>query len=188
MALYDPWPTGCYHRRVDQRWRKQTPFHSPSVIANIKQMPAVQDDDLISADTILPGPVSPLKATVIHHLLIRIIQSEIHSRLQTPGNSCPSAEWFDSMCQRIDQWHATVPSPTGFTSVEWFEINQSISKVQLYRPTPANPNPSRENLQKAFIAAGETMKMYRNWQRTGNINSRESLLVPACPVLTLQIG
>ncbi|WWD22211.1 hypothetical protein CI109_106702 [Kwoniella shandongensis] len=133
--------------------------------------PLPYDDELITADALLPGPTSPIKATVLHHFRVRLIQSEIHERLYSPNSPCPSRDWFEHIAQKLKEWTDNCPPTTGFISREWLEINVSLTQVQLYRPSPANPNPGREDLEKAFAAAGELMRVYRVWQRAGQVNS-----------------
>jgi hypothetical protein len=79
-------------------------------------------------------------------------------------------EWFDTVVNRLDEWRATYPSPTGFVSTEWLDLNYHMTLTLVFRPTPANPNPGRQATKKALHSSSATMRVYKEMYRKGRIN------------------
>jgi hypothetical protein len=74
------------------------------------------------------------------------------------------------MRNRIIQWRRGAPSPTGFCSVLWLDLNMHISLTLLHRPSPRNPKPSKEDLIMARQGASGAMRTYKEMLKTGRIN------------------
>lgn len=70
------------------------------------------EDENITSDGILPGPVSERKVLSIHFCKMRLLQAEIRRVLYEKKRAEPSSEdhpWFVQMTQKVDDWLATAP-------------------------------------------------------------------------------
>lgn len=65
------------------------------------------DDDYISAEGILPGPVSEKKTVAVHFLRMRLLQAEIRRVLYQKKRPEPKNEdhpWYKQMEQKLQDW------------------------------------------------------------------------------------
>lgn len=70
------------------------------------------DDDYITADGILPGPVSEKKTVAIHFLRMRLLQAEIRRVLYQKKRPEPKNEdhpWYKQMEQKLQGWVDVCP-------------------------------------------------------------------------------
>ena len=70
------------------------------------------DDEYITADGILPGPVSEKKTVAIHFLRMRLLQAEIRRVLYQKKRPEPKSEdhpWYAQMEQKIRDWVDACP-------------------------------------------------------------------------------
>ncbi|KAK8866076.1 hypothetical protein IAR55_001227 [Kwoniella newhampshirensis] len=146
--------------------------------------PSIYDDSLISETEIVPGEPSPFKTTPIHIFQIRILQSEILSRLLTSStaSACPQVttvpitsrpppdEWYDEMIRRLEIWRELLPEGKGLTSIEWRRLQYHSTITLLFRPSPANRNPSREAVKRTMMSAIQTIKIYKDMYRMGRVD------------------
>jgi hypothetical protein len=77
------------------------------------------------------------------------------------------------MQSAIDAWGDDRPPGTGFCSDEWLSLCFHQTITLLHRPSPGNPSPSRESLDKALKGSSATMKLYKDVYRTGQMNFGE---------------
>jgi hypothetical protein len=130
-----------------------------------------------------PAAHSSTKATAIHHVRIRQLQSEIQDKLYSPMHhlgaedvhcQMPPLEWFSLISQRLVSWRRKAPAPIGFCSDTWFDLNYHITLTLLNRPSPRNPKPSRESLRITRQASSAVMRSYKEMLKTGRVNWSES--------------
>jgi len=128
-------------------------------------------------------PVSPAKLTAIHHVRIRQLQSEIQEKLYSPvqhsgsndmATHTPPHDWFVSVRERLTAWRQQAPTPLGFCSTSWFDLNYHITLTLLNRPSPRNPKPGKESLRTTRQAASAAMRTYKEMLKTGRVNWSES--------------
>ena len=70
------------------------------------------DDEYITEEGILPGPVSEKKTVAIHFLRMRLLQAEIRRVLYQKKRAEPKSEdhpWYAQMEQKIKDWLAACP-------------------------------------------------------------------------------
>jgi hypothetical protein len=137
-------------------------------VSNTSLQHPIFDDDLTDLFSI-----NRVNNHALKHVQIRVLQSEIHHKLQKPQGTPPDPAWFDTTEQRIQQWRSTAPEGSGFCSPDWLNLNVHSTTMMLYRPSPSNPNPSQQHLRKALIAAGGTMRVYKTMYRNDRINFSE---------------
>lgn len=66
----------------------------------------------------------PYKVVALNFLPLRVLQSEINSRLYSvKAAESPSQEWFDKMFERLKVWLSNSPEPRGCTSAEGYAIS-----------------------------------------------------------------
>lgn len=133
------------------------------------QMPALVEDRLITVNGILTGPTCQLKVAQIQQIRICQLQSEIHSRLYTPGEtadtSCQSV-WTWHMYDQLRLWRDSFTYATPLVTKEWMELQFHVTIVLLFRPSPKRQNPSsEEGLHVALHSAGEAMKLVKTMHR-----------------------
>lgn len=71
------------------------------------------DDEYITADGILPGPVSEKKTVAIHFLRMRLLQAEIRRVLYQKKRPEPRSEdhpWYTQMEQKLKDWVDDCPT------------------------------------------------------------------------------
>jgi len=129
-----------------------------------------------------PDMNSSTKATALHHVRIRRLQSEIQDRLYCPiyhlgaddvSDQTPPIEWFTAITQRLVTWRRQAPAPIGFCSDTWFDLNYHITLTLLNRPSPRNPKPTKESLRVTRQASSAVMRSYKEMLKTGRVNWSE---------------
>ncbi|KAK6358949.1 hypothetical protein TWF696_000122 [Orbilia brochopaga] len=105
------------------------------------------DDNLITKDGILPGPVSTKKLISMHFFKMRRIQSEIRLGLYQNLKETPKDDqdpWFQQMHAKLDHWVSSAPGngEGSGLSQEWFRHRYNNMLIFLYRPSPQIPKPS----------------------------------------------
>lgn len=90
-------------------------------------MPSGLHDVDINSDHYGPptGDVCGYKATFVHTVKIRQLQSEIlaHTYGMHGRVNAPSPEWFDNCYERLKAWLADAPEPRGTMTAEGYAIS-----------------------------------------------------------------
>jgi len=80
------------------------------------------DDEYITAEGILPGPVSEKKTVAIHFLRMRLLQAEIRRVLYQKKRPEPRSEdhpWYAQMMQKLQNWVDVCPTSPSW-SKPWY--------------------------------------------------------------------
>jgi hypothetical protein len=80
------------------------------------------DDEYITAEGILPGPVSEKKTVAIHFLRMRLLQAEIRRVLYQKKRPEPRSEdhpWYTQMMQKLQNWVDVCPTSPSW-SKPWY--------------------------------------------------------------------
>ncbi|KAM3071400.1 hypothetical protein ACMFMG_008995 [Clarireedia jacksonii] len=113
------------------------------------------DDENITAEGILPGPVSEKKRVAIHFLRMRLLQAEIRRMLYLRKRSEPQNEdhpWYAEMMQKMRDWLDNSPETPNW-SKPWFTGRYNTMIVFLFRPSPQVPQPSFRSALMCYDAA-----------------------------------
>ena len=102
------------------------------------------------------------------------------------GPPTPNVDWQQRMMKKLHDWRQgyergqggpgapaverTDGSNTPFITKEWIDLNYNLTLSLLFRPSPNNPRPDHEGLQRAFVASGEAMKLFKAMHRSSSIN------------------
>jgi hypothetical protein len=134
------------------------------------------DDEYITEEGILPGPVSEKKTVAIHFLRMRLLQAEIRRVLYQKKRSEPRSEdhpWYAQMEQKIQDWLSACPqSPawappwcvcppmtTGIANgLTRFAGRCNTMIVTLLRPSPQVPKPSVRSARMCYDASSTNIK------------------------------
>ncbi|KAK6530191.1 hypothetical protein TWF694_003558 [Orbilia ellipsospora] len=116
------------------------------------------DDELITKDGILPGPISTKKLISMHFFRMRRIQSEIRLGLYQNIKETPKDDqdpWFKQMRVKLDAWVESSPGngEGSGLSQEWFRHRYNNMLIFLYRPSPQIPKPSFAATQLCYECA-----------------------------------
>lgn len=147
------------------------------------------DDEYITADGILPGPVSEKKQVAIHFLRMRLLQAEMRRVLYQKKRLEPKNEdhpWYAQMEKKLIDWlDASPQSPTwskpwcvpGSPSTRHEDLTESRFEgkynamiVTLRRPSPQVPKPSAKSAMLCYSASAENIKSQSKQLDTGNID------------------
>lgn len=100
-------------------------------------------DYCIRPDGLLIGPHK--KASAIHMLECRHLETEIYRRLYLPGHNDTSQslqEWIGDMTEKLDAWHRKAETFALEQKLEFRNIQFYFQKCRLHRPAPNNRNPT----------------------------------------------
>lgn len=127
-------------------------------------------DDLIKPEGVLPGPIDHRKEAGVHHAKLRLLQFDIHERLNKVAatrSPSPPVEWFNEMRSRLEEWyHAYNPTAEEYMNQDWLDLHLNITLSLLYRPSPGNSRPNRDFLLEGIKAAGSIIRVYKTlWRR-----------------------
>jgi hypothetical protein len=147
------------------------------------------DDEYITADGILPGPVSEKKQVAIHFLRMRLLQAEMRRVLYQKKRPEPKNEdnpWYAQMEKKLKDWLDACPqSPAwskpwcvpGSPSTRHEDLTQSrftgrynTMIVTLRRPSPQVPKPSARSAMMCYDASAENIKSQSKQMETGSID------------------
>ena len=70
------------------------------------------DDECITREGILPGPISPKKLIAIHFFQMRLLQAEIRRKLYQKKRDTPKNDddpWFPAMEAKVEHWRSSSP-------------------------------------------------------------------------------
>jgi hypothetical protein len=91
-----------------------------------------KDDEYITADGILPGPVSEKKTVAIHFYRMRLLQAEIRRMLYQRKRQEPKSEehpWYAQMEKKLKDWLDACPQNPSW-SRPWCVIYQGDISIQ----------------------------------------------------------
>jgi hypothetical protein len=147
------------------------------------------DDEYITADGILPAPVSEKKQVAIHFFRMRLLQAEMRKVLYQKKRPEPKNEdhpWYAQMEKKLKDWLNACPqSPTW--SKPWcvpgspstlhedliqsrFEGSYNTMIVTLRRPSPQVPKPSARSAMMCYDASAENIRTQSKHLDAGNID------------------
>ncbi|TVY85374.1 Positive regulator of purine utilization [Lachnellula suecica] len=130
------------------------------------------DDEYITADGILPGPISEKKQVAIHFLRMRLLQAEMRRVLYQKKRPEPKNEddpWYAQMEKKLKDWLDACPqSPTW--SKPWFIGRYNTMIVTLRRPSPQVPRPSAQSAMVCYDVSAENVKNHSKQLDSGNID------------------
>ncbi|KAE8441851.1 hypothetical protein EG329_004252 [Mollisiaceae sp. DMI_Dod_QoI] len=118
------------------------------------------DDEYITAEGILPGPVSEKKTVTIHFLRMRLLQAEIRRVLYQKKRPEPRSEehpWYAQMEQKLQDWVDKCPQTPPW-SKPWFVGRYNTMVVMLLRPSPQVPKPSVRSAMMCYDAASTNIR------------------------------
>ncbi|KAK1572768.1 fungal-specific transcription factor domain-containing protein [Colletotrichum navitas] len=84
---------------------------------------------------------------------------------KTPSYAYPAVidinEWQRGMILQLDEWYEGIPEVPGCEYIRAIcQVRCQGLRMLVLRPSPAIPSPSRESLQKCYIAARETLILF----------------------------
>ncbi|PBP28284.1 fungal specific transcription factor domain-containing protein [Diplocarpon rosae] len=118
------------------------------------------DDEYITSDGILPGPVSEKKTVAIHFLRMRLLQAEIRRVLYQKKRPEPKSEdhpWYSQMEQKLKDWVDASPTSPPW-SKSWFIGRHRTMLMTLLRPSPQVPKPSVRSAIMCYDASSANIK------------------------------
>ncbi|TPX11777.1 uncharacterized protein E0L32_007514 [Thyridium curvatum] len=149
-------------------------------IGNTLGRPTILEDGFITSTLPMRTPFGlgiSLKETrqreiAAHCFRIRQIQSEVADTLYQKLRQ-PSATFFADMQTRLQEWHETIPPHAASAPhiLDWFHHSYFNVTMFIHRPSPVNPQPSTEHLNKCFEAAGEVLQFYSKIHSRGGFDA-----------------
>ncbi|KAH8665772.1 fungal-specific transcription factor domain-containing protein [Tricladium varicosporioides] len=130
------------------------------------------DDEYITADGILPGPVSEKKSVTIHFLRMRLLQAEMRRVLYQKKRREPANEddpWFAEMEKKCKDWLDASPQSPAW-SKPWFNGRYNSMRVTLRRPSPQVPKPFPRSAIICYEASAENIRSGSKQMETGMID------------------
>ncbi|ESZ92229.1 hypothetical protein SBOR_7394 [Sclerotinia borealis F-4128] len=117
------------------------------------------DDEYITADGILPGPMSEKKRLAIHFFHMRLLQAEIRRMLYLRKRNEPKNEdhpWYAQMLQKLRDWFEASPEDPPWSKT-WFAGRYNTMIIFLFRPSPQVPQPSYRSAIMCYDAASSNI-------------------------------
>ncbi|RAL63808.1 hypothetical protein DID88_003451 [Monilinia fructigena] len=117
------------------------------------------DDEYITADGILPGPISEKKRLAIHFFRMRLLQAEIRRMLYLRKRTEPKNEdhpWYAQMLQKLRDWLEASPENPPWSKT-WFTGRYNTMIIFMFRPSPQVPQPSYRSAIMCYDAASSNI-------------------------------
>jgi hypothetical protein len=133
------------------------------------------DDTCITAEGILPGPVSGKKLISMHFFCMRRLQAEIRRTLYQNPAKTPKTDqdpWFVQMYGKCVKWEASCPvddEGSGLSEL-WFLHRFNNILIFMYRPSPQIPQPSLEATVICYNCAVQNVKLEKGMYESPNID------------------
>ncbi|CZT50308.1 related to purine utilization positive regulator [Rhynchosporium secalis] len=130
------------------------------------------DDEYITAEGILPGPISEKKTVAIHFFRMRLLQGEIRRVLYQKKRPEPRSEdhpWYTQMEQKLQDWVDACPSSPPW-SKPWFIGRHRTMIVTLLRPSPQVPKPSVRSAMMCYDASSTNIKSLSKQMETAMVD------------------
>ncbi|CAO1623074.1 unnamed protein product [Jaminaea pallidilutea] len=138
---------------------------------------AVEDVDITREGVHANAPVCQLKVGARQHFKLRQMQSQIQSRLYSPGRDESAGEidevtavWSWEMYERLRAWRIDFKYPTPFLTREWVRLQFNLTTTYLFRASPKRPSPDPEAMHVTLHSSSETLKLYKALHRNLSIN------------------
>ncbi|KAG9229255.1 fungal-specific transcription factor domain-containing protein [Amylocarpus encephaloides] len=132
------------------------------------------DDEFITADGILPAPVSEKKTVAVHFLRMRLLQAEMRRVLYQKKRPEPKNEdhpWYAQMEKKLKDWLDSCPeSPTWSKSWYMFKSRYNTMIVTLRRPSPQVPKPSPQSASMCYEASAQNVRSASKQVEAGMID------------------
>ncbi|CAM1501691.1 Fc.00g036750.m01.CDS01 [Cosmosporella sp. VM-42] len=141
-------------------------------VGNTLGRPTALQDSSITCN--LPGEGSlgisaPLKIAN-HCFRLRQLQSEVADMLyQRTSDLIPN--YIQTVQSRLDVWFREIPIQNSDQVLEWFHHSYYNLCMFIHRPSPANPKPSSDDLQRCFDAASRVIQIYTKLDERGSIDT-----------------
>ncbi|KAF7884488.1 uncharacterized protein EAF02_004824 [Botrytis sinoallii] len=130
------------------------------------------DDEYITADGILPGPMSDKKRLAIHFFRMRLLQAEIRRTLYLRKRNEPKNEehpWYAQMLQKLGDWLKASPEKPAWSKT-WFTGRYNTMIIFLFRPSPQVPQPSYRSAIMCYDAASSNIRTQSDQIKTAMID------------------
>ncbi|CCU81631.1 fungal specific transcription factor domain-containing protein [Blumeria hordei DH14] len=131
-----------------------------------------RDDEYITSDGILPGPISEKKTVAIHFMRMRLLQAEIRRVLYQSKRPEPQNEdhqWFKSIQQKMKEWVDASPQSPSW-SKQWFFGRYQTMILMLFRPSPQVPQPMPRSAIMCYNAASFNVKSLNKQIKTAMVD------------------
>ncbi|RKF77431.1 Positive regulator of purine utilization [Golovinomyces cichoracearum] len=131
-----------------------------------------KNDQYITKEGILPGPVSEKKTVAIHFLKMRLLQAEIRRVLYQMKRPEPKDEdhvWFKEIQQKMKNWVDASPHNPSW-SRPWFYGRYLTMIVMLFRPSPQVPQPMTRSVFMCYNAASMNIESINTQMKTAMVD------------------
>ncbi|TQS36866.1 hypothetical protein Golomagni_02675 [Golovinomyces magnicellulatus] len=131
-----------------------------------------KNDQYITKEGILPGPVSEKKTVAIHFLKMRLLQAEIRRVLYQMKRPEPKDEdhvWFKEIQQKMKNWVDASPHNPSW-SRPWFYGRYLTMIVMLFRPSPQVPQPMTRSAFMCYNAASINIESINTQMKTAMVD------------------
>lgn len=131
-----------------------------------------KDDKYITAEGILPGPVSEKKLVAIHFLRMRLLQAEIRRKLYQMKRPEPKSEnhpWYAEIQQKMKNWVEASPHSPSWSRT-WFFGRYQTMIMMLFRPSPQVPQPMTQSAIMCFDAAATNIQSINTQMKTAMVD------------------
>ena len=144
-------------------------------VGNTLGRPTALQDRFITANLPLTGnsyQASENSVEISRHCFrIRQLQSEVADYLYQRISPAPP-DYLANVQQRLDVWRSDIPvSICTPHTLDWFEHSYHNLTMFIHRPSPANPQPSTQHLERCFDAASHVLRIYSRLQLRGSVDS-----------------
>lgn len=131
-----------------------------------------KDDEYITTEGILQGPLSEKKAVAIHFFRMRLLQAEIRRVLYQRKRPEPKNEehpWYAQMEKKLKDWIDTCPQNPSW-SKPWFIGRYNTMIVFLFRPSPQVPKPTVRSAIMCYDASAYNIKAQAKQMETAMVD------------------
>ncbi|KAK6591963.1 fungal specific transcription factor domain-containing protein [Botrytis cinerea] len=130
------------------------------------------DDEYITSNGVLPGPMSDKKRLAIHFFRMRLLQAEIRRTLYLRKRTEPKNEehpWYAQMLQKLGDWLEASPEKPPWSKT-WFNGRYNTMIIFLFRPSPQVPQPSYHSAIMCYDAASSNIRTQSDQIKTAMID------------------
>ncbi|KAI1007452.1 hypothetical protein K3495_g766 [Podosphaera aphanis] len=130
------------------------------------------DDKYITANGILPGPISEKKTVAIHFMRMRLLQAEIRRVLYQTKRPEPNNEdhhWYREIQEKMRNWVDSSPQSPDW-SKPWFYGRYRTMILMLFRPSPQVPQPMTRSAIICYDAASANIQSLSKQMSTAMVD------------------